>query len=76
MLHTYLLMKFRAGVSLLRIETGRYESNGSGTSGIPVHERICLCCNMGIEDERHFICDCPVYSTQRMNLKHVRMYPI
>ena len=59
-----LLFKFRAGIAPLRIETGRYES----TKGIPVCKRTCLCCNQGIEDEQHFLCTCPSFSSVRDEL--------
>lgn len=62
-----LLFKLRAGVAPLRIETGRYEHG----KYLPPHQRTCLCCNMGIEDERHIICDCPLYAAQREVLKGV-----
>ena len=32
-------------------------------------ERICKLCNSGVvEDEIHFLCDCPIYSEERRNL--------
>jgi hypothetical protein len=69
-----LLFKLRAGVAPLRIETGRYElvkkpgSSKKGKMRRPVEERICLCCGNGVEDEFHFICQCPLYADQRMGL--------
>ena len=52
-----LLARFRMGVSTLRIETGRYEANGTlGRKGIPIEYRICKCCNLKkVEDEIHFL---------------------
>ena len=66
-----LLTRFRAGVSPLRIETGRYEANGSGTRGIPAHDRICLCCGLGVESELHMFIDCPLYDEIRKLLINV-----
>jgi hypothetical protein len=63
-----LLMRFRSGVAPLRIETGRYEASGSGTRGIPVQSRICLCCGLGVEDEQHMFVDCPLYYEERQVL--------
>jgi hypothetical protein len=66
-----LLFKFRAGVAPLRIETGRFESNGSSTCGIPVESRKCNACLLGVEDEKHFLCSCPLYNSERDVLKNV-----
>jgi hypothetical protein len=68
-----LLFKFRAGIAPLRIETGRYESNvdiltGRSKKGVPVECRICPCCYSGIEDEMHFLLDCPRYDELRDEL--------
>ena len=58
-----LLAKFRMGVSLLRIETGRYEPNGFvGKKGINIEFRTCKCCSLNkVEDEIHFMIVCPLY---------------
>ena len=40
-------------------ETGRYHS-------IPLENRICELCKMEVEDEKHFICQCPFF-TQLQN---------
>ena len=43
----------------LRIETGRYDN-------IPPEERLCNLCNCNrIEDETHFLLDCPSFSSIR-----------
>jgi len=63
-----LMFKFRSGISPLRIETGRYEASRYGQHGLPVHERICLCCANGVEDEEHLLCMCPAYSSVRAKL--------
>lgn len=59
-----LLTRFRAGVAPLRIETGRYEASND-SRGLPVEQRICRCCSLDIESERHFLCHCPLYDEQR-----------
>ena len=69
-----LLFKFRSGVAPLRVETGRYEmvKKPGGNKKVrmrrPVNERICMCCGNGIEDEYHFLCECPLYDAQRNSL--------
>ena len=58
-----LLTKLRIGVCPLRIETGRYEG---GNKRIPPEERLYLCCNMAcVEDEIHFLMQCPMYEYNR-----------
>lgn len=48
-------VKFRCGVLPLAIETGRYQD-------IPLESRICRVCNRNeVEDEEHFLLDCPLY---------------
>ena len=52
-------MKLRIGSHKLRIETGRYDN-------IPRDERLCNLCNCNrIEDETHFLLDCPSFSSIR-----------
>ena len=64
-----LLSKFRLGICPLRIETGRYESTGSSKKGRPEEERVCLQCRLGkVEDEYHFLLQCPVYGDRRSYL--------
>ena len=62
-----LFTKFRIGIAPLRIETGRYESDNKSSKqkGVPVHQRICWCCALGVEDELHFLLKCPSYSIER-----------
>ncbi len=62
------LARFRMGVSFLRVESGRYESNG--TRGIPsIQMRVCKCCDLcKVEDEIHFLFECPLYHTLRESL--------
>ena len=53
------LVKLRISSRKLRIETGRYDK-------IPRDERLCSLCNCNkIEDETHFLLDCPSYSSIR-----------
>ena len=72
-----LLMKFRIGLAPLRIETGRYERSGpshanANGKGIPVHERVCMCCLQGrVEDEQHFLLVCPLYEEARRRMLDV-----
>lgn len=54
-----LLCQFRCGILPLRIETGRY-------IGEPVESRTCrFCDSSAIEDEKHFLLDCGLYSNIR-----------
>ena len=53
------LVKLRISSHKLLIETGRYDN-------IPRNERMCNVCNRKtIEDEIHFLLDCPSYSSLR-----------
>ena len=45
------------------IEKGRHRKPPLDRS-----ERICPCCNYGIEDEIHFLTECPLYEVERTNL--------
>lgn len=55
----YELLKFRCGSHDLEIEKGRYR-------GVPRDQRICTNCNLGrIEDEAHFLFECPRYYVVR-----------
>jgi len=67
-----LMSKFRIGICPLRIETGRYENDGHRKCISP-HERICLVCRhpREIEDEFHFLLQCPTYSRLRCRLLQV-----
>ena len=56
------LTKLRYGGQQLRISQGRYKR-------LQRHERCCLVCGEDvIEDERHLICDCPIYELERNKL--------
>ena len=54
-----LICQIRLGILLLRIETGRYINE-------PVQSRTCLICNTNeVEDEIHFLFNCPMYNNER-----------
>ena len=59
--HRSALAKFRCGVAPIRLKTGHYEK-------LPVNERFCSLFMDCIEDERHVILECPVYSDMRVPL--------
>ena len=57
-----LLSKFRCSDHDLHIERGRHK-------GLPVEQRLCtMCTNNAIEDEAHFLTECPAYHEFRMSL--------
>ena len=47
-----LITKFRISSHQLEIERGRYRN-------IPASQRICKLCNLEVEDELHFLLECP-----------------
>ena len=52
---------FRMGSHKLNVETQRW-----GSSRVARSQRICACCDMGVvEDEMHFLLECPLYHTSR-----------
>jgi hypothetical protein len=54
------ICKIRVGAHSLNIETGRYKN-------IIRSEKKCTNCSKGdIEDEKHFIVDCPLYENIRV----------
>ena len=58
-----LLSKFRLGILALRIETGRWYQL------IDADQRFCKICNNGeVEDEKHFLMKCEIYSDLRQSL--------
>ena len=68
-----LLAQLRSGILPLRIETGRFHNIKDTITGqirrLKVEERICLFCSLQeIEDEIHFICQCPIYNAERTYL--------
>ena len=55
-------MSFRISSHKLEIERGRYKT-------LPVKDRLCKLCNSGaVEDEKHFIFNCVLYSSLRQTL--------
>jgi len=53
------LVKIRGGTNRLRIEQGRYVKES-------LEQRVCRCCSTGsVEDEYHFMLDCPMYEDAR-----------
>ena len=54
-----MLCKFRVSAHKLEIEVGRYKN-------IEVNGRICAICKNGIEDEIHFLLQCPKYTSERI----------
>ena len=51
-----LLAKLRLSILPLQVVTGRYDNT-------PLDNRLCKLCNLyKIEDEKHFITECPTYS--------------
>ena len=68
--HRKILTKFRIGVLSLRVEPGRYEFGGvENEKGLPIEFRVCECCDLGrVEDEIHFLLECPLYRSERQAL--------
>jgi hypothetical protein len=63
----YALCRFRVSAHRLNIETGRWHK----PDPIPRNERKCFNCNC-IEDEYHFLLECPIYSSLRKKyIKHI-----
>ena len=58
--HRHVITKIRLSSHCLEIERGRHRN-------IPRNDRLCtLCIQRTIEDEFHFILECPVYNNIRM----------
>ena len=54
----------RLGCHKLAVETGRWSSQRVARS-----QRLCACCDMGaVEDELHFMLECPWYKAERESL--------
>ena len=54
-----IIAQFRSGILPLSVETGRFRN-------IPLEDRICIFCNHNqIEDEFHFLTQCPLYELFR-----------
>lgn len=56
-----LLAQFRCGILPLEIEVGRYRNEN-------LCDRICRTCKTSVEDEIHFLCECPSYVDLRQDL--------
>ena len=61
------LTQLRLSSHRLRIETGRWNKPVS----TPFHERICIICSK-LEDEYHFLLECPAYNTLRS--QYIKQY--
>ena len=53
-----ILIRFRISAHNLEIEKGRHQN-------IPLNERICKLCKLEIEDEIHFLLQCPILNSFR-----------
>ena len=59
--HALALTCFRISSHNLRIETGRYDQRK-----IKPEERLCIYCrSQAVEDEQHFLLQCPLYNNER-----------
>ena len=57
-----LLAQLRCGILPIKIETGRF-------SNIEPDKRLCELCEMKkVEDEIHFVCECPIYDVIRKTM--------
>ena len=63
--HRRILAMFRCGNLPLHIETGRY-----ARPKLPVEQRTCFHCVETVEDELHFLIDCPFYDDIRRKMFH------
>ena len=55
------MAQFRLGILPIKIETGRFINT-------PANERYCENCPQLVEDEKHFLLHCPLYSDLRIIL--------
>ncbi len=63
-----MLACFRTGSHMLRVEAGRWSNE-------PQSSRVCPVCSSGtIEDEKHFIYECPSYDEIRSKMKYSRLF--
>ena len=59
--HALALARFRISSHNLRIETGRYDQRKTKPE-----ERFCIYCrSQAVEDEQHFLLQCPLYNSER-----------
>ena len=62
--HALALARFRISSHNLRIETGRYDQRKTKPK-----ERLCIYCrSQAVEDEQHFLLQCPLYNNERQLL--------
>ena len=66
-----MLTKLRISAHSLAIETGRY-----GTTKIPADQKFCKFCPTNVEDEVHFLFQCPQYNLLRneYNIPFINIY--
>ena len=55
------MAQFRCRILLIQIEIGHY-------CNISLCHRLCPICQQSVEDEIHFLCQCPAYSEYRSTL--------
>ena len=63
--HRRILAMFRCGNLPLHIETGRFAN-----PKIPVEQRTCFHCPQSVENELHFLIECPFYDDLRRKMLH------
>jgi hypothetical protein len=56
-----IIAELRSGVAHLEIETGRFDK-------VALEERLCYFCRNTVEDEQHFLVECPKYAEERKEL--------
>ena len=67
--HRRLISRFRCGCHGLHVDTGRF---GKDSEHRNREDRVCLVCMSGsVEDEHHFLFDCPAYSHIRQQYSHL-----
>jgi len=66
--HRRLISRFRCGCHGLHVDTGRF---GKGSEHCSREDRVCLVCmSSSVEDEHHFLFDCPAYCRIRQQYSH------
>ncbi len=67
--HRRLISRFRCGCHGLHVDTGRFGKHSEHCSR---EDRVCHVCMSGsVEDEHHFLFDCPAYSHIRQQYSHL-----
>ena len=65
-----LISRFRSGCHGLHVDTGRFAKGGHR---VEREDRVCLVCHSTVvEDEQHFLLDCPVYSL--LQAQHAELF--